>query len=167
MPGHHAKHLQWRYTPRHGDGMAEFCRQNYGTDAEVLHFYAISTAAQDANVYEVWTIPASYAAIGAKAYKRVGVVYIPPSDMIGWAYVFKNYEDTLDYYYQKFEAFDSADFVHFTIAADDIDLWFTTVKVYVGIKTIEDWRRPYRPPTPNCYGRLEDAICQWRQWAMY
>ena len=93
--------------------------------------------------------------------------YIPPSDVIGWAYVFKNYDGILDYYQQWYEAFDSADFVHFTIAADDIDLWFTTVKVYVGIKTIEDWRRPYRPPTPNCYGRLEDAICQWRQWAMY
>ena len=188
MPGNYALHLMWRHTPRPGDGMSEFIRENYDIDAEVLHFYAISTAAQDANEYEVWTMPASYAAIGAKAYRRVGVLrevlqrlygfvgdlpqelvypedYIP--DIVGWAFLFKNYYDNVDYYYQKVDAFDSPYFVHFTIDAEHPNLWFTSVKVYVGMKTMEEWQRPYRPPTPNCYGRLEELLCQWRQWAMY
>ena len=188
MPGHYEMHLMWRHTPRYGDGMSELIMETYGIDPEVLDLYAISTAAHDANEYEVWTQPASYAAIGAKAYIFVGALrevlqrlygfvgelpqelvypedYIP--DIVGWAFVFKNYYDILDYYYQKFDAFDSPYFVHFTIDAEHPNLWFTSVKVYVGMKTMEDWRRPYRPPTPNCYGWLEDVLCQWRQWAMY
>ena len=190
MPGAYLKLFEWSYRPRRGDGVGDFCRQHYGTDFEIVHFYAQSTSDQDANLYRVYLIPAIYAAIGAKAYKFFGELpevlgqlygnegvlpediiypedYIAPSDLIGLAYVFKNWDGQLDYYQQWYPSLDSEEFIHFTINAEDIELWFTGIKTYVGPKTMEGWGRPYRAPTQSCYGRLEDLLRDLRQWAMH
>ena len=190
MPGPFLKQIQVRYSPPMRSTIRHFCLEEYGVEFDVVHLYACSTPAQDANAYCVWLIPEPFAIMGSKAYKYLGVLpevlsnlygndvgmlpvdivypedYVPASDLLGWAWVYKNYEDKLDVYQQFYQDIDTPNYAHFTIDAGDIELWYTGMKVYVGQVAVEAWRRPYRPPTLSCYGRLENVFRDWREWAM-
>ena len=114
--------IQWRHSLSMGSTLRQFCRIHYGSEFEVVHLYACSTAAQDANLYRVWAIPEPFASIGARSYTYLGLllevladlygndvgilpadlvypeVLVPASELVGWAWIFKTYDEHLDVY---------------------------------------------------------------------
>ena len=164
--------IQWRHSLSMGSTLRQFCRIHYGSEFEVVHLYACSTAAQDANLYRVWAIPEPFAAVGPEAYTYLGLlpevladlyggeagilpadlvypeVLVPASELVGWAWMFKTYNDHLDVYQQWFSQFDTPNYAHFRINVGELELWYAGAKTYVGQKTFgayvmggSRWRR--------------------------
>ena len=110
--------------------------------------------------------------MGSKAYKYLGVlpqvlenlygndvgilpadivypeVFVPASELLGWAWIFKNYNEQLDVYQQWYPEFDTPNYAHFTIDVGELELWYAGAKSYVGQKTFgayvlggSRWRR--------------------------
>ena len=179
MSGTYMKQIVSRYVPSLDSLLREFCVEHYGSGYSAVLLYACSTREQNANVYPVYLIPEPLAILGAKAYTFFGVLpqvlallygtdvgqlpadilypedYYPETDIVGTGYVFHNYQGKLDYYFQFFNDFDTAKYVKFAIDAVEIEDWYVGPKVYVGEVTLDGWVRPYRPPTPVSYGRVE------------
>ena len=191
MPGAFLHQIVWTYCPPPGSPLRQFLAERYGSECDKVLLYACSTRAQDAMHYRVWVIPEHLAAVSAKAYKFYGVLpevlfrlygtnvgqlpadilypedYLPLTDIVGVAYVFLNFEGKVDYYFQYLKDFDTPNYVLFKVDADSIEDWYTGIKSYVGEISMDTWVRPYRPPTPSCYGRLEDYVRDWREWAQF
>ena len=191
MPGPFLKQIVWTYCPPPRSPVRQFLAERYGSEYDKVFLYACSTPAQNANHYRVWLIPEPLATVSGKAYKYLGVLpevlsnlygsdvgnlpadivypedYMPESDIYGIAYVFSNWEGKLDYYFQFYKDLDTPNYVLFKIDAESIEDWYAGIKNYIGEVTVDGWVRPYRPPTPSCYGRLENYFRDWREWAQF
>ena len=189
MPGHYMHHIVLRLRLPHRSAIRQWVSDRYGSEYDVAFLYCVSTPAQDANDYQVWLIPEPMASVGGRAYSYYGRLpqalanlygndvgelpadlefpedYIPYTDIFARAYVFKNFDDKLDYYVQLFKDFDTPKYLLFTIDAESVDDWYKGAKIYVGERSMDEWVRPLRPPT--CLSRMEDYFRVAVQWAQF